>query len=167
MLVEKDDWKLAIEDARVRHAAVVNLILSADAQAMNLLRLYVTVATATASGSATAFSSTVAALPWAAGYGLSVATLCFVVGAYYCFLTMRSATINLPGRGAEFWLWSLHENVDRTDVFRTYLENLKIKTEMNNAVNNSNAKNFRYAKQFGMAAPLFALIVGVIAAWAA
>lgn len=43
---EKTDWKLVIEDARTRHAAVVNLIYFTDSQAMNLLRLYVTVASA-------------------------------------------------------------------------------------------------------------------------
>ncbi len=166
-LLEKDDWKIALEDARVRHGSVVNLICFTDSQAVNLLRLYVTIASASAAGAITSFASNISALPLAVGWGLAVATLAFVTASYFCFLAMTPASINLPGRDAEFWLWAMRSDVERTEVFKAYLTNLKEKTELNNSVNLSGSKHLTHAKQIGMAAPIFALVVGCVAAWMA
>lgn len=166
-MLEKDDWKIAVEDARVRHSAVVGLIYFTDSQAVNLLRLYVTIASASAAGAITSFASDVSALPVAVGWGLAVATLAFVTASYFCFLAMTPASINLPGRDAEFWLWAMRPDIERTEVFKAYLANLKEKTEINNSVNLCGSKYLTHAKQMGMAAPLFALVVGVLAAWMA
>lgn len=166
-MLEKDDWKIALEDARARHGALVNLIYFTDAQAVNLLRLYVTIASASAAGSIASFAGNLSAMPLAVGWGLLVATILFVVGAYYCFLAMAPASINLPGRDAEFWIWAMRDDIDRIDVFREYLENLKAKTPRNQMVNIKGSSNLNHAKRLGMAAPLFALAVGGLAAWMA
>ncbi len=69
MDLEKDDFKTGIEDVRARHAAVVSLIYLADRQALQLLRSYVTLGIATASGAAAGLSGATM-VPRAAGWGI-------------------------------------------------------------------------------------------------
>ena len=73
----------------------------------------------------------------------------------------------MPGRGAEFWIWASHEDVMRLDVFKAYLENLKDMTERNIRLNEKTGGHLATAKKFGLAAPVFAFIVAVIAYFAA
>ena len=55
----------------------------------------------------------------------------------------------------------------RLDVFKAYLENLKDMTERNIRLNEKTGGHLATAKKFGLAAPVFAFIVAVIAYFAA
>jgi hypothetical protein len=152
--------RFAIEDARTRHEAVVNLIYQTDQQAVSLLSLFVTLALATASG----FVGSLVKPPVVpAGFTvpLLVATLGFLVGAYMCFRTLETAMINLPGREAKFWTWANGEGVTGEMAFGSYLENLQSKTDQNNKLNATTSKSLRWARRFGIAAPLLSLLVAM------
>lgn len=102
-MLTDEQMRFAIEDARTRHEAVVNLIYQTDQQAVSLLSLYVTLVLATSSG----FVGTLvtpSVVPSGFAAPLLVATLGFVAGAYMCFRTLQTAMLNLPGRQAKFWL---------------------------------------------------------------
>lgn len=158
------EFRTVIEDARTRHAAVLALIYFTDQQAMGLMRLFMTVGIATASGAAAGLTSSTL-LPRPAGWALLAATLVFSVGAALCLMAMRSANINLPGRGADFWLWALDEaQVDREKALRAYLANLRDKLAMNNQTNARSAAALTAAKWCAALAPLAALLSAAAAA---
>lgn len=161
MDVEKDEFRNVVDDARARHAAVVALIYFTDQQAMALLRLYVTLGIATASGAAAALAGTF--IPRSVGWGLGAATFVLIIGAWLCIRAMRSREINLPGRGPDFWLWALRSDVSRADVLKAYLENLAEKTKKNAAINLENGKAFQYAKVCSLLTPAAALIGTAVA----
>lgn len=160
-MLSDDDLPVAIGDARTRHAAVVDLIYFTDRQAMGLLSLYITLGVAAASGAVVAFGKQ-PLLPTAVGFGLGGATITLVIGAWFCFRAMKTETINLPGRGAEFWLWANHPKVDRRAAFVQYLQNLKDKHDQNNEINRRTSRYLRNAKLCGIGVPLAALASGAV-----
>jgi hypothetical protein len=161
MDLAKDDLRTVIEDARARHAAVVALIYFTDSQAMGLLRLYGTLAIATASATAAGFGNTMIIaqpLTWA----FAAATAVLVVGSAFCMLGMMPGRINLPGRGADFWLWGLDPAVDRERLLRAYLDNLKERGALNDKLNTRTARALRAAKYCAAIAPVSAISAGLI-----
>jgi hypothetical protein len=160
-MLDKDDFRVIIEDTRTRHAAVVALIYFTDGQAMALLRLYVTLGIATASGAAAGFSGTLM-IPRPVGWALAVATVVLTVGAAFCLRAMQSGAISLPGRRAGFWQWAITPEVTRDEVLRGYLENLVAKTAQNDALNARTAKAHAYAKRCSVMVPIAALAAGLV-----
>ena len=152
-MLNDEQLQFAVEDARTRHEAVVNLIYQTDQKAVSLLSLYVTLALATASGFVGSILAT-PVVPSGFAVPLFVATLGFVLGAYMCFRTLQASKINLPGRQAKFWLWAMHENVTPAHAFQSYLENLQSKSDQNNALNLKTSKSLRWAHRLGIARPL-------------
>jgi hypothetical protein len=159
----KDDLRTVIEDARARHAAVVALIYVTDSQAMSLLRLYGTLAIATASATAAGLApGSIVSKPLAAAAAGATAVL--VLGCAFCLHAMMvGAKINLPGRGADFWLWALDPDVTRARILTAYLDNLKERGALNDRVNTRTARALRYAKFCAIAAPPVALLCGGLA----
>lgn len=151
------EFRTVIEDARARHAAVVALIYTTDTQAMALLRLYVTLGIAAASGAAAGFGAS-AAITRPAAWALVVGAVIFVIGAGLCLRALRSAAINLPGRKPDFWEWAMLPNIDRAAVLAAYLDNLKVKGIANDRCNASSATALKWAKRCGAVAPLGALL---------
>jgi len=152
-----------MDDLRARHQAVVDLIYFTDQQATALLQLYVTIALASGAGAITAFTGD-QLLTKAAGWGLLMALAPLAVGCHYCLRASSTAALNLPGRGAEFWLWASRDDVSETDALAAYLENLAAKQQANNQVNASTAGALRRAKQSGIAAAIVGVAAGLIAA---
>src|SRR5690606_29655615 len=101
-MLDTDQLQVALDDARARQTALLQLIYFTDQQAMSLLRLYVTIAVATATGAATGFAPN-SWIPMAASIGLTVVSIALLVGCYFCFQAMKTAELALPGRGADFW----------------------------------------------------------------
>jgi len=162
-MLEKDDWKLALEDARHRHNAILGLIHAADNQALTLMRLYVTLGSAAAAGAVAMFSAQPrVAVPLVCALASAIATLAY--GTFKCFSVINSAGVNLPGRGAEFWLWAADERVQRVEVFKSYLRELAEKHKVNNSLNESQTASLGRAKLAGIWTPLAALVVGSSAA---
>jgi len=80
-----------------------------------------------------------------------------MAGSYWCFKTMDTTPISLPGRKADFWLWALDPQIATVDALRAYLENLQTKTAQNDALNADIVVIMRRAKVAGMCAPLAAI----------
>lgn len=160
-MLTDDTWKTAIEDARYRHNAVVQLVYAADNQALGLLRLFVTVGLAAAAGAASriTIADTFDPLMWSLGAGATA----LGIAALYCLKAMASADINLPGRGAEFWLWAADIKGGQDEIFRQYLETLKEKHAVNNTLNERQTSALYWAKLGGALSPLVALLAAAFA----
>lgn len=163
-MLADEDLKIAIDDARARHAAIVQLIYFTDSQAMSLLNYYTTIGVAAATGAVAALS-TDTILPRAAGWALASAVPFSVAAALLCFFAMRTTRINLPGREADFWIWGMNPAIDRKRVFIEYLNNLKSKNELNTRTNERTGRTLRAAKISGIAIPLISLASGLFALW--
>lgn len=154
-----------MDDLRARHQAVVDLIYFTDHQATALLQLYVTVALAAGAGAITAFTGD-QLLTKAAGWGLLLALAPLAVGCFYCLRASSTATLNLPGRGADFWKWASRDDVSEQEALRAYLDNLEAKQAANNQINGRTAGALRRAKQAGIAAAAVGVFAGLAAALA-
>jgi hypothetical protein len=161
-LNDANEIRIAIDDARARHAAVVALIYFTDTQAMGLLRLYATLALATASGVAASLAGN-ATVPRPLAWALATATVVLIAGAAFCLRAMQSGVINLPGRGASFWLWASGPNVDQAGWARAYFDNLIEKSRLNEALNLRTARALRLAKLCAVALPIAAAAAGMTA----
>lgn len=159
-MLEKDDWKLALEDARFRHNALMQQIYAGDTQALSLLRLFLTIAVAAAGGALSIFLGTWE-LPSEIAWALCSAILLFLASAISCTTAIMGGAVNLPGRGAEFWLWAASEDVEREHIFRSYLTNLNEKHDTNRRRNDKQATALLFAKIGGLAALPVSVLVGV------
>lgn len=158
--IDGTDFRTIIEDARARHSAVVALIYFTDTQAMNLLRLYLTVGIATVSGAAALLPRT-DTLHFV-GYALAAASVVLVIGSGFCMRAMQSGLVNLPGRPADFWSWAIRPDVDHRLAITEYLKNLEEKGALNDALSARNAWALTYAKACSVVTPCIAFAV-----WAA
>ncbi|MCW5737403.1 MAG: hypothetical protein KIS73_24980 [Enhydrobacter sp.] len=163
MALEKDELKIAIEDARARQAALVQLLYFIDTQAMNFLRTYITLEAAAVSVIVAATAST-----WpfraeliGAACGFLLASL---VGSFFCFWTMRTVTIHLPGRGPDFWEWGLRKDVSHDEVAAAYMTSMAKSIEENRKINDSSSRALECAKLLGLLSPFVGLGGGLVAA---
>ena len=163
-MLNSDEMRFAIEDARTRHEAVVNLVNATDQQAIALLSLYVTLGLAVASG----FIGSIvqpAIVPPDFAVPLFVATAGLVAGAFMCFKTVETSKINLPGRQADFWIWAdTGTDVTQEYAYRKYLENLASKQALNNDLNARTAARLALARKIGVFTPFLASVAAVIVA---
>lgn len=161
-MLEKDELKIAVEDARARQAALVQLVYFIDTQAMNFLRTYITIQAGTVSAIAIAAGSSWSFKVPLIGslLGLLVSTL---IGSFYCFHTMRTVSITLPGRGPEFWKWGLDDEVPHDDVAVAYMDSLEETMTKNRAINEASSKALEKAKLFGMLSAFVGLGGGLVA----
>jgi hypothetical protein len=159
-MLTSEEWRFAIEDARTRHAGMLELVAATDQQAMSLISLYVTLGLATASG----FVASIAhdgAIPDVLTFPLLGATIMFVLGTYNCFKTLETARVNLPGRTADFWLWASSDKITSVKAFQEYLTVLQSKHALNDSLNLNCALSVRKARQYGLAAPVVAVAIGI------
>lgn len=158
------ELRTVIEDARTRHAAVVGLMYATDAQAIGLLRSYVTIGIAAASGTAAGFGpSPVFDRPVA--WAMLAATILVLIGAVFCLRCLRPTAVNLPGRDPDFWQWATLPNVERAQMLAAYLDNLKTKGADNFKRNARAATELKWAKRCGLVAIGLPLLVGFAAAY--
>lgn len=160
-MLESSDIQFACNDARVRNAAIVDLIHQGDRHALALLQLYIAVASAAISAAAAIFVTT-APIPKV----FALVPICIAVplvgGAYCCFVSMWSADIHLPGRSADFWQWAMRPDLEPRAVYEAYLERVLEGQKTNRALNTRMAKWLDYAKRCGVLA-LFLGLVSLIA----
>ena len=161
-MLTDENLRFAIDDARRRHSAVLDLIYHIEKQSTGLLGLYTTLGIASASGFVASLSATLP-IPRAAGCALLGATIVLLVGAWKCGMAMKPAQINLPGRNARFWLWANEPQIDAKAVFNEYLTALQNGYELNTKVSNVSSIDLKDAKSCGLYAPLIALLVGIAA----
>jgi hypothetical protein len=158
---QESEFRTIIEDARTRHAAVITLIYTLDAQALGLLRLYTTLGIATVSGGIAGLIDSANIVPRPLAWSLLSVSIVLLVGAALCLLCLRSTKVNLPGRDPDFWQWAMRPDVGRSQVLAGYLENLKTKAADNLATNDISSKALKAAKVCCVIAPLVALVVGL------
>lgn len=151
-----------LEDLRARHQAVVDLIYFTDTQATTLLQLYVTVGLALGTGGVSALTGN-APLPLAVGWGLVASTVPLLAGCFHCLRATAARSLNLPGRGAEFWRWASTEGLSEEDVLDAYLANLEVKQVANNDLNQITAGALKRAKRAGAVAPIVLVVASVLA----
>jgi hypothetical protein len=164
-MLDTSDVQFACNDARIRNAAIVDLIHQGDRNALGLLQFYIAVASAAISAAAAIFF-TAAAVPKIFGLTLIGIAVPLLAGAYCCFVSMWSANIHLPGRSAEFWQWAMKPEVETKAVYEAYLSRLLQGQATNTALNTRMAKWLDYAKRCGVLAPfigLVALFIGIAA----
>lgn len=157
-----EDLKFAIDDARCRHQALVSLILYTDQKAMAVFRLYVTIGIAAAAAAVAGFFESDAILVFAK-WSLTAAALSLALGAYFCFLAMTRAFINLPGRGADFWNWAVQHQIPLQQAASAYLKELETKQAANRSLNENTASHLDTAVKLGIATPVIAAVVGLLA----
>jgi hypothetical protein len=160
--MSEDDLKIAIDDARHRHLALVNLILFTDQKAMAVFRLYVTIGIAAAAAGIAGFFRDDHLLVFAR-WSLLASAVTLALGAYFCFKAMSRANINLPGRGAEFWQWALDDRVSLRDAVTAYLKELESRQTSNRALNERTAAELDRAVKMGISTPAVAVVVGLLA----
>lgn len=163
-MLDPDDWSTAIDDARARHAAGVGLIYASDTQALALLSLFSTLGLAAAAGVA-ATIPTKSTLPGPLGWCLVASVLILTLASWHCFKALGKAAINLPGRGAEFWLWAAASIETREEVFRLYLRDLEENQALNRALNKRQADHLGLTKLSATLTPVAALAVGLLASY--
>jgi hypothetical protein len=160
MAIERDEFRTIIEDTRARHGALVALIYATDAQALSLLRLFTTLAMATASGAIAAVASVSKYyVPLAAS--LSAATVIFVIGAALCLVALRAARVSLPGRKADFWKWAVNPKIKKAKVLSAYLAEAEKQYTLDQRLNVTASTALKWAKVCTASAPILALLVGV------
>jgi hypothetical protein len=156
-----DDFKLAFDDVRARQTALVNLIIFTDQKAMTIFRLYVTLGIAAGVTGAAGFFRPDALLEFAR-WGM-VATACWLaVGAIFCFRAMSQSSINLPGRGPEFWLWALRPEIEYQEVVEAYLHELQERQKSNRDLNEKTAAAMNVAVKMGIATPLITAVAAAV-----
>lgn len=163
MALSPDVIKVVFDDVRARQSALLGLIYFVERQAMNLLRLFITAGVAMVAAFAAGVQSVnpiLHSLYPSALAGLVLTT----VGAAFCFRAMKTVELNLPGRGAEFWLWLLdNPHVETTAQLRFYLEDLEKQQADTRVVNVSNARSFERAKKVAVLTPPAMLLAAVVA----
>lgn len=162
-MLTPDEMRFAMDDARRRHSAIVDLLGANDRQMLGFLQLYVALTAAAVSGGAAIVFGPASALPKALGIGLLAFAAPLVVGAVFALLAGWPSDVNLPGRDADFWLWANEDNIDFPRAFRAYMETLSEKTRSNSALNLRLARRAYIAKLLGAAAPFVALAAALIA----
>lgn len=152
------DPKLAYDDVRARLAAMVNLILFQEQQAMALFRLYVTVGIALATVLSGAFLTAEPEALLPSRWGIATAGILIVIGAFACMMAMRPGDVALPGRGADFWLWALDGGTS-DEVSVAYMQAQIERFASNRRLNQRNDRWLRWAKGMGLLAPIAAALV--------
>jgi hypothetical protein len=153
-----EDMRFAINDARERHKATVELIAGIDRQALSFLQLYVTLSGAALSGAGFILLSNMPNYPRALGYGLLAFAVPLVVGAVLSIITIWPRDINVPGRDPDFWIWANGDRITSDQVYRAYLDNLAVKVAQNTKLNTQQSRLMLWAKVAGVAAPIAGLL---------
>jgi hypothetical protein len=148
----KFDLKIVFDDVRGRDAALLNVILAGDRQAVALFRVFVTLVVALVSATIAASLSTTVSLTWGMVTGaiLAIAGLC--AACWQCIRAIRTANMALPGKRAEFWIWARREDIDEETAVNTYLEQSREAQDTNHKVNTQSAASLKLAKLMAVAA---------------
>jgi len=158
---EFDKLKLALDDIRARYKALTDLITFTDQQAMGLLRLYVTLGLATATGAASSLFG-LSPIRIELAWGLVAATICFLGGAWYCFKAMETARLGLIGRGPEFWQWAFEDGIEDRHIIDAYFKAAKAGIEGNRVLNEKTAGYLKRGRQLGPLALIATLLFSLI-----
>lgn len=156
-MLDEGSWHFAIDDARRRHEAVVGLIYHLDQQAIALVSLYVSLALAAISGAVASIGIDASAAR-AIAPPLAAASASLVLGCFECFKVLDTRKVNLPGRPPEFWIWAARGDIALERAYGDYLQNLETKLKQNDEFNVISSAHIRRARQYGIAAPIVALI---------
>jgi hypothetical protein len=161
-MLDKDELKIAIEDARARQAAVIQLQYFLDTQAMNFLRMFITIQAALVTATVAIWGGQDWTQFKAVLVGSSIGVFfALIVGTGYCFRVMRTMQVTLPGRDPNFWLWGLDKTVTHDEVAVGYMQDIEQATITHSEANEQSAHAFKLVKIWGVSAPFFGVLGGV------
>lgn len=159
-----DFAKFALDDARQRQKALLDLIYAIDRQAMTLLGFSVTLSVATGSG-AFAVGSKVfieadhRPIMVSACFALLTMSIGFIVAAAWCLTVMKTRKIGFPGKGAAFWTQAWDEQWPEAWLMTKYLEQVEEADQILLSGSREMAKDLSDAR--GIAVATFLVGVGV------
>lgn len=160
----KLDMKIILDDVRSRDTALLTMLLATDRQAMALFRVYVTLTAALASAALAAMFGAAPYLGFWAVFGAGTMAMCLTLACWYCIQTVKTATVALPGKGAEFWQWALRDDVTEEAVITAYLGQSLNGQDNNLAVNQQSSSYLRMAKRLGVASIVLGSMIVVLGA---
>ncbi|QRG07920.1 hypothetical protein EZH22_06020 [Xanthobacter dioxanivorans] len=146
----------AVEDARERHKAVIELIRFTDQQAISLLNFHAALGVALVSGAAACLGKD-PLVPAFVGIAFGAGAICFIAGAWCALKVQASATISLPGREPKFWIWAAHGEIGNDLVFEEYMNSLARGQIKNDEANIYGVKWLKRARACVFAAPIAAI----------
>jgi hypothetical protein len=161
-MLNREEWALALEDIRTRQQAGLETIRATDQQAMSLLALYVTLASAAASAGVAALASDQILFPRILSAPLLLAALAFAIGRQKCFRAMKLARIGVPGRSPDFWRWAALPEIAFEEAMQSYLKNAEEMYALNTSVNREGAFALNTARLFGLAAPVVGVVLALL-----
>lgn len=148
---EADDIRFALTDANSRQEALLNLLYQTDQRALGLISLYFTLSIATGSVAVTGLSDG-NSIPISLVVGLAISAAIFFVGGLFCLRAMKTQSVGFPGRGPEFWLWAIENDVEFTSAATEYLKELDRNIRLNRDNNQDSALAMKRAKMCGAVA---------------
>lgn len=147
----KVDLKILLDDVRARDAALLSMLLTTDRQAMALFRVYVPLAAALVSAALAATFKVYWYLDGWIATGAGSAALVLALACWYCIQAMKTATVAVPGKGAEFWQWATRDDIDEDVALAAYLDQSLKGQDNNFKVNRRSSNCLRMAKRLGVA----------------
>ena len=157
--MDKDEIRFALEDARLRQNALLDLIYFNERQALGMLRLYAVLGPVLGAGAYQSFLTEVYAIAWAA----LAATVVFVIGSILCLNAMSHTKITLPGRYADFWHDVMtKDSLNFEGAANHYLQELSAAQASQKEFNRKSAISLAQAKWTIVLAPLAAIVAALI-----
>lgn len=158
----KFDLKIVFDDVRGRDAALLNVILASDRQAVALFRVFVTLVVALVSATVAASLSSNVSLTWGTIGGAVCAIGGLCAACWQCIRAIRTANMALPGKRAEFWQWAMREDVDEETAVKAYLGQSKDAQDTNHKVNTQSAASLKLAKLMAVTAVALSAVVVLV-----
>lgn len=142
-----------LEDMRARQSALVALILNIDQRANDWLKYVVSLEIAAATGAVALLGQETWPLR-SVGFGLLFQIVLGLISCVYWAKATDTADLALPGRGPEFWEWSILHEIDDDEVLKKYIEGLNMMQKINKDLNARMAGHFKRARIILLASPV-------------
>lgn len=155
--------RFALTDANSRQEALLNLLYQTDQKALGLVSLYFTLSIAMGSVAIAGLSDD-NAIPSSLIVGFSISAMIFFLGGLFCFRAMKTQNVGFPGRGPEFWLWAIENEVAFTKAAAEYFKELDKNIRLNRQNNQDSALAMKRAKMCGAVALSAGLATALIIA---
>lgn len=159
-MLTTEDRRFAVDDARRKHQAIVDLIAAGDRQAIGFLQLYIALAVAALSSGAAALLSQAVAVPRPISVGLIGFGLTIALAALATLVVLWPSNIRLAGREPEFWEWAEQNQVSMDQTLRAYLVQIGEDIAINRRTNARMGRAMLLAKCLGAMAPVIGAISG-------
>lgn len=162
MPMSAEEYRFAMLDMRVRHAAIISLISDCDKQAMGFLQLYTALSGGALSGGVAIMLANAAGTPQRSlAVGLIGFAVPLIAGAISCLYAIWPSGIALPGLDVAWWRWAAETHWEH--AYPAYLAETEKRIERAKKLNDRIANRMFAAKLLGAIAPVIGVCTGGIA----